>query len=269
MPSSREKPNKAKIARRVIEVLDFFDDENREASVMDIVRRYGRPQSSTSELLASLVELGLLHKDPHSRTYSLTPRAALLGWSGQTGIVRDGSLVRITDRLVAQTGFPVAVFAMTGLNVQIVSWRTGPRTAVTNTRGLFGGVQFPMSTSAAGWLLLSTVPQPRRDGMVRRLNAEATEERKFVVSVMTNNLQACQERGWVEGHAGCNTNAKLVARLLPVGEGERPLAVGLVHGVEDQVDAASLLASLDEAIEHCLGQRTPDDGNVKQYASAA
>ena len=60
VPSSREKPNKAKIARRVIEVLDFFDDENREASVMDIVRRYGRPQSSTSELLASLVELGLL-----------------------------------------------------------------------------------------------------------------------------------------------------------------------------------------------------------------
>ena len=113
------------------------------------------------------------------------------------------------------------------------------------------------------------MPQPRRDGMVRRLNAEATEERKFVVSVMTNNLQACQERGWVEGHAGCNTNAKLVARLLPVGEGERPLAVGLVHGVEDQVDTANLLACLDEAIEHCLGQRSPEEGNVKQFASAA
>ena len=269
MPAGREKPNKAKIARRVIEVLDFFDDENREASVMDIVRRYGRPQSSTSELLASLVELGLLHKDPHSRTYSLTPRAALLGWSGQTGIVRDGSLVRITDRLVAQTGLPVAVFAMTGLNVQIVSWRTGPRTAVTNTRGLYGGVQVPMSTSAAGWLLLSTVPQPRRDGMVRRLNAEATEERKFAVSEMASRLQACHERGWVEGPAGCNTNAKLVARLLPVGEGERALAVGLVHGVEDQVDTANLLACLDDAIHLCLGDRQSEVGNVEMFASAA
>lgn len=269
MPASREKPNKAKIARRVIEVLDFFDDDNREASVMDIVRRYGRPQSSTSELLASLVELGLLHKDAHSRTYSLTPRAALLGWSGQTGIVRDGSLVRITDRLVAQTGLPVAVFAMTGLNVQIVSWRTGPGTAVTNTRGLYGGVQFPMSTSAAGWLLLSTVSQPRRDGMVRRLNAEATDERKFVVSVMASHLQACQERGWVEGPAGCNTNARLVARLLPVGEGERPLAVGLVHGVEDQVDASNLLTCLDDAIHLCLDDRISEGGNVKMFASAA
>lgn len=269
MPAGKEKPNKAKIARRVIEVLDFFDDENREASVMDIVRRYGRPQSSTSELLASLVELGLLHKDAHSRTYSLTPRAALLGWSGQTGIVRDGSLVRITDRLVAQTGLPVAVFAMAGLNVQIVSWRTGPRTAPTNTRGLFGGVQVPMSTSAAGWLLLSTIPQQRRDGMVRRLNAEASDERKFAVAEMTRRLQACVDNGCVEGPAGCNTNAKLVARLLPVGKGERPLAVGLVHGVEDKVDTANLLTCIDDAIQQCLGDRVADAGNVEMFASAA
>ena len=40
--------NKAKIARRVVEVLDYFDDEHPQATVMDIVRRYNRPQSSTS-----------------------------------------------------------------------------------------------------------------------------------------------------------------------------------------------------------------------------
>ena len=64
MPSPKASSNKAKIARRVIEVLEFFDDNHREATVMDIVRRCNRPQSSTSELLSSLVELGLLHKDP-------------------------------------------------------------------------------------------------------------------------------------------------------------------------------------------------------------
>src|SRR5690349_9731690 len=90
--------NKAKIAKRVIEVLEFFDDNHREATVMDIVRRYDRPQSSTSELLSSLVELGLLYKDPYSRSYSLTPRAALLGTAGQEGPVRDGRLVKVVDR---------------------------------------------------------------------------------------------------------------------------------------------------------------------------
>ncbi len=85
--------NKAKIARRVVEVLEYFDDAHRDATVMDIVRRYDRPQSSTSELLSSLVELGLLRKDREARTYSLTPRAALLGTGGQAGAVRDGRLV--------------------------------------------------------------------------------------------------------------------------------------------------------------------------------
>ena len=52
--------NKAKIAKRVVEVLEFFDDDHPRATVMDIVRRYDRPQSSTSELLSSLAGLGLL-----------------------------------------------------------------------------------------------------------------------------------------------------------------------------------------------------------------
>ena len=88
MPSAES--NKAKIANRVIEVLDFFDDVHSEATVMDIVRRYNRPQSSTSELLSSLVNLGLLYKDPVSRSYSPTPRAALLGSTTQPDIIRDG-----------------------------------------------------------------------------------------------------------------------------------------------------------------------------------
>ena len=77
--------NKARIARRVIEVLEFFDDRHGEATVMDIVRRYDRPQSSTSELLSSLVELGILYKDPQNRSYRPTPRAAMLGAPWDTG----------------------------------------------------------------------------------------------------------------------------------------------------------------------------------------
>ena len=99
MAAVKAQSNKDKNARRVIEVLDFFDDSHREATVMDIVRRYQRPQSSTSELLSSLVELGLLEKDSQARTYRLTPRAAMIGTGSQSGVVRDGRLVRLVDRL--------------------------------------------------------------------------------------------------------------------------------------------------------------------------
>jgi DNA-binding IclR family transcriptional regulator len=268
MPASQAASNKAKIARRVIEVLEFFDDDHREATVMDIVRRYDRPQSSTSELLSSLVELGLLYKDPYSRSYSLTPRAALLGSSGQSGMVRDGSLVRLTDRLVAQTGLPVAVFGMVGLNVQIVNWRPGQRKLPASCRSLAGGRLAPLSESAAGWLLLSMVQQPRRDGMVRRLNAEAAEDCKFSAVEMSQLLQSARDKGHAEGPAGFGSNATVLARLLPGSDGTHPLAVGFVFDSQEQMNSESLLACIDEAIRQAAGV-AGEAARVEVLATAA
>lgn len=269
MPAASTPSNKAKIARRVIEVLEYFDDTHREATVMDIVRRYNRPQSSTSELLSSLVELGLLYKDPYSRSYSLAPRAALLGAAGQTGAVRDGRLVGLIDRLVAQTGLSVALFGRVGLNAQIVSWHAGPRASAQATRGLFGGLQEPLTDTAAGWLLLSTIASPRRDGILRRLNAEASDDRKFAVAEMTARVQTCQDQGHVRGRAGFGSNAEVLAVLLPGHDELHPMAVGLVYGEEDRVNRESLLRCLDEAIAQCLMPGEARTAKVEQFSNAA
>lgn len=268
MATASASSNKAKIARRVIEVLDYFDDDHREATVMDIVRRYNRPQSSTSELLSSLVELGLLYKDPHSRSYSLAPRAALIGSSGQTDIVRDGRLVRLVDRLAAQTGLSVALFGRVCLNAQIVSWRPGSRASAA-TRDLYGGLQAPLSETAAGWLLLSTVPQPRRDGIVRRLNAEASDERKFAPAEMAARLQACRDQAHVQGPMGYGAKAEVLAVLLPGQTGDQPLAVGFVYGADERMNVGSLLQCLEEATSQLISELTIAPASVERLPTAA
>ncbi len=269
MPNAQASSNKAKIARRVIEVLEYFDDDHREATVMDIVRRYDRPQSSTSELLSSLVDLGLLCKDPYSRSYSPTPRAALLGAAGQSGIVRDGRLVRLLDRLVAQTGLSVALYAIVGLKTQIVSWRAGPRASAAATRGIYGGLQEPLCNAAPGWLLLSTVAHPRCDGMLRRLNAEAADDRKFSCSTMTARLQACRSEGHVRGPAGFGSTAGALAMLLPAELTAHPLAVGFVYGSEDRVNPESLQQCLVEAIRQAMGSDDPATASIEKLPTAA
>ncbi|MFM5906352.1 MAG: helix-turn-helix domain-containing protein [Novosphingobium sp.] len=257
MASVSNSSNKAKIAKRVIEVLDYFDDDHREATVMDIVRRYNRPQSSTSELLSSLVDLGLLYKDPYSRSYSLSPRAALLGTNGQTGMARDGRVVRLIDRLAAQTGLSVALYGMVGLNAQIVSWRSGNRQGQGRQRALWGGMQEPLLDSAVGWLMLSTVGQPRRDGVVRRLIAEASEDRKQPFTDMTSRIQNCADTGTGVGIAGFGTSAEVVSVLLPGQPAEHPMAIGLVFAPDSQINVESLVACIREAIAHCLlGEET-------------
>jgi DNA-binding IclR family transcriptional regulator len=258
--------NKAKIAKRVIEVLEFFDDSHPEATVMDIVRRYGRPQSSTSELLASLVELGLLHKNPYTRSYRPTARAALLGTAGQSGAIRDGRLVRLVDRLVAQTGLSVAVFGMVGLNVQVVSLRQGGRGPET---GLFGGSQTPLAFSVAGWLLLSTVAQSRADGMIRRMIAEAPESRRFGFAEMAENLNRCRAERHARGAVGFGTSAHTLSVLLPGGDPEHPLALGFVTPTDAGAKSPALLECLELAVRQFGAENELPAGEIKVLQSAA
>lgn len=242
-------PRKAKIANRMIEVLDYFDADHREATVMEIARRYDRPQSSTSDLLASLVDLGLLHRDLHARTYSLAPRAALLGTAGQPEFIRDGRIVRLMDRLVAQTGLAVGLHAILGPDSQVVSWRQGPRAPIS-TRSLRGGMRQPLSQSAAGWLLLSTVERPHRDRILRRLNAEADDDAKFPTREMMARIDACYDTQQAQGPAGFGTGALAVSGLIQP-QGGHALAISIVYD-RPSLDAQTLLQCIRDAVGQCL-----------------
>ena len=256
--------NKAKIARRVIEVLEFFDEEHPQATVMDIVRRFDRPQSSTSELLSSLVDLGVLYKDPCSRSYSPTPRAAMLGTGVQPSIVRGGQLVGMIDRLAAQTGLAVAVFGIVGLKVQIFRWRAGTRPLrAARSANFTGGQQEHLSDSAPGWLLLSTVAQPRRDGMIRRLNAEAPAERKFSFSEMAHRVQQCCDQGYAIGAAGFRSHAESAVVLLPSLPETQPLAIGFVYEPSEQIDRTKLLQCLTAALTKCKEDESAEQASVQ------
>lgn len=245
--------NKAKIAKRVIEVLEFFDEAHPQATVMDIVRRFDRPQSSTSELLSSLIEVGLLYKDPQSRSYSPTPRAAMLGCAAQPSVVRDGRLTTMIDRLSAQTGLGVAVFGMVGLKAQIYSWRAGQRPLRTaDPFAISGGQKDHLTDSAAGRLLLSTIPQARRESMLRRLNAEASEDRKFSFPDMAAALQQCHVDGQVAGPVGFGTKAQVATVLFPDQPANQPLSIGFVYDAGEQVDPAMLLQTLQDAVVRCF-----------------
>ncbi len=242
--------NKAKIARRVVEVLDYFDDTHPQATVMDIVRRYNRPQSSTSELLSSLVELGLLYKDPYSRSYTLTPRSAMLGAIAQPDLIRNGSLVSLIDRLVAQTGLSAAIYGMVSMNAQIFMHKTGNQPIITsNPKGISSGLQDQLANSAAGRLLLSTVSQPRRDGLIRRLNAEATDDRKFSTVEMAQQMESCRNTRMAHGSAGFGTTVDSCCMLLPGHLDSQPLVVGLMYKADGLADHAVLLDCLRDAVE--------------------
>lgn len=261
--------NKAKTARRVIEVLEFFDDQNRQITVMDIVRRYNRPQSSTSELLASLVELGLLYKNAGSRSYSLTPRAALLGSLSQPSIIRDGSLSMLIDRLVAQTGLGTALLGMVGLNTQIFRWCAASKHAASERGRLAGGAQDHLCDSAAGWLLLSTIPAARRASVIRRLNAEASASRKFDYAEMVNRVQTAGNQEYAVGPAAFGSTAEMAAVLLPTQADQVPMVLGFAYQPSEAIEPARLVELLQASVQRCIRHSNNNSEHQDAASNAA
>ena len=240
--------NKTKIAKRVIEVFEFFDEHKRHATVMDIVRRYGRPQSSTSELLASLVEMGFLYKDARSRSYMPTPRAAILGSGAQPNLLRNGQLLAMMERLAAEARQGVALMGMVGTHVQMFSWASGGGAAGADLKA---GASEPMSQSVAGLLLLATQGSDLRSGLLRRLNAEAPSDRKFNHIDMIQRIRTFDSQGYAVGESGFVAASEMCAILLPRDANERPLALGMLYR-PGEADPEDLLRRLRLAVARCI-----------------
>jgi hypothetical protein len=177
--------------------------------------------------------------------------------------------VSIIDRLVAQTGLGVAVFGMVGLNVQIFSWRGGNSTLGTaRSQGFNSGMLDRMSDSAAGLLLLSTIMQPRRDGTIRRLNAEASDDKKFSFSEMAAQVEQIKSAGYACGVAGFGSIADTCAILLPDQCANRPIAIGFVYEPSHQVNPDALHQLLVDAVARC-DEQPEASAAVHSISSAA
>jgi DNA-binding IclR family transcriptional regulator len=249
-------PTKTKLAQRVIEVFEYFDDRHRSASVMDIVRRYGRPQSSTSELLCSLVEIGLLYKDPRSRRYWPTPRLAAMGSSAHLPEIGNGRMFRFMSDLVQSARHSVALFGIVGTHVQVFHWIRGPRDDAPHVPR---GSSIPLTECAAGQLLLTTIAPQQLDRLLRRLNAEALSERKFEVAKMSERVEQFRKTDHVTGHCGFVPGNLVTAMLLPCSDAGRPLAIGFIHPQEAVINRQALLATLKHGIDDCFSDHPVND----------
>jgi DNA-binding IclR family transcriptional regulator len=117
-----------------------------------------------------------------------------------------------------------------------------------------GGVQKRLCESAAGWLLLSTLSPERREGVIRRLRAEAPAEERAGYSALSERVQECGRQGYVVGPAGFNPTADICAILLPSEPGERPMVLGFVYEPCEEINPEALLALLRRSVQSCVGQ---------------
>lgn len=202
-----------KSAARALQILEFFETVRRGASVTEISRALNYPQSSTSMLLRSLVQLGYLEMDRLKRIYMPTRRISLLGTWVDPRLAARGGWLEAAERVAQTSGLTVRLAIPSGHEahfiheVRRVDGRAESTMAPAATR--------PMPETAAGHAFLSLLSLRERQLLLRRLQAEGITAARpgQTLSAVDQGLR----RGWYDG-PGYHPQTRAIAIFLDRSE---------------------------------------------------
>jgi DNA-binding IclR family transcriptional regulator len=223
-----------KSAARVLQVFEFFDEIQRDARVAEIAERLAFPQSSTSILLRSLVDLGYMDYLPESRSFLPSPRVTLLGTWLDKGPVRNGSLIRMLEEISLATGNTIIIAARNGIYsqyVHVLQARTAIRFHVAT------GARRLVVWSATGFALLIGTADAEVRALCARTNAEAIPgQPRIDVSRVLENLAQIRADGYFFSRELVTPGSGSIAVPLPDGiDGHNRALTVAVSGILDDI----------------------------------
>lgn len=223
-----------KTARRIFEVLEYFDEVQRPVSLKEISTHFDYPVSSASALLKSMVVMGYLDYDNGSRTYMPTMRLSSLGEWIQGALFGEGQILALVKHMSRETQETISIGTQSDLYAQYI--HVVPSTQAIRYE-LKSGTVRPLARSGLGWLLMSARSDETIEKLVRRINAEE-EDRKLRVSLpdLMGRIREIRRQGYVFSRHTVVVGGGIIAMLLPVRRYGRILAIG-VNGPVDRLEA--------------------------------
>jgi IclR family KDG regulon transcriptional repressor len=214
-----------KSAERTLALLELFSRERQPVTVGAVARALAMPQPSASMLLGNLRDLGYLHHDPASRTFSPSIRVALLGSWVNRRFAEAGAIGEALNRLQRATGETAFLGIQNGAAAQYIMRQRADR---PDRLLIESGLYRSLTSSALGRALLMAKPDHEVLGLVRRSNAEARDDRE---KVNVRDFLAAIRRFRQQGHAETAGDSRpgLSAIALPFRSpmGQESMAVGV------------------------------------------
>lgn len=215
-----------KSAGRVLQILEYFDEIQRPANVVEIAEMLKLPQSSTSALLRSLAILGYLYFDRMARTYVPGCRAALLGNWVNSPLFMGGVVLQCMEDLREKTGDAVMLAIRNGVWSQYI--HVLQATSMARLQLTRGAIR-PVAASGTGYALLAALPDAEVKKIVHRINAEARLGKNAAVDTdgLLHALAEVRRQGYAFTMDLVTAGGAVLAMALPVTDGGNTLVVGL------------------------------------------
>jgi len=231
MPNSN-KTAIVKSAMRTFAVLEFFRETKRAASMTEISSALEMPQSSTSVLLRSLVELNYLEYDRKTRRFIPSYRVNLLGDWIRRSPFRDTKLTDLMEELWTATGGETVMLGQQAGAAGMRYLHVVPGSSRLQFIAHAGQIR-PMVRTALGHVLLSQMPNTRIRGIIRRNNAEEPSQSARVhETAFLEEVARIRRRGFSESGGRTTPGANTIGMLVPLPKRRAPLAIGIGGPIE-------------------------------------
>lgn len=237
-----------KSAQRVLELLEFFAEERRPAPVGVIAQTLGWPQSSTSVLLRGLCDTGFFDHDARTGLYAPNVRIALATAWIQEHLYSEHNLLRLMESVREQTGHTVMIGVRRGVHVRYLHVLQATRDGRFVART---GSLRPLFRSAAGKMLLTTLPEREVAMLLRKANAlEADPANRSEFAAVLRELDTIRRQGHAVSMGTSMPGAAALATLIPAARDREPMTLSVGGPMKEvRSDRARLAAVLQATVE--------------------
>ena len=236
-----------KSARRVLQGFEFFAEYQHPALASQIAANLDLPQSSTSMLLRSLVQLGYLQFDSESRLFEPTLRLSLLSAWRPERVCVASAILEVMRKLHDATGQSVQLaepYRNCVRYIYVLQSADPDRTLYVPH-----GTLRPICSTAFGQVLLTLKSEKEMRSIIARarLDEDSVDYGVDPDSIMTAVARA-REHGYAHtSRASGDFEAFQIATLLPQTSGYPPMALGVTsqeQNADKKKDTLNLMFEL-------------------------
>ncbi|MBS7806069.1 IclR family transcriptional regulator [Variovorax sp. PCZ-1] len=237
-----------KSAARALDVLEYFANRREPAGLTELADALGYPRSSTSVLLASLVKMGYLRQDAHTRQFMPTPRVALLGaW-----IETDTGVTETLYRLRELTGETVILAQRNGLDAQYIQVLESTADIRLILRM---GTKRRLVRASTGHVLLAAMSDAEIHRILRKSNNEAPEVQQVPQRDLMHAINIVRAQGYCIAQSSYTLGGTVMAARLPTSPDSVPMAVGVGGPTERLLAAQDKVLRAFEAVGIKIARR--------------
>lgn len=218
-----------KSATRAIEILERFKAARQPQAMSDIAGALGYPASSTTVLLKTLIGLGYLSFDRRSRLYFPTPKVTALGDWIPNALFGGGRYLEAMRDVHAATGESVALITANDVYLQYVQIIQSVHPLRFH---IDEGTLRPLTQSAQGWMLMSTMPDKTIDNVVRRANIATPVTDRVTLADMMARITRIRAEGYASAENIPLLGGATICVLLPGEINHGPAVLGLGGALE-------------------------------------